>query len=92
MTNKLFLILFFLCCTCFLQAENNPIKIEYDLRKDPIDVVIVSHPKDKETLEYCIEGIRDNCSKVRRIIIVSSEKLSDNCEWFDREELPFQLK
>ena len=89
MANRLFLALFFLCFNCFVQAD--PIKVHYDLKDDPIDVVIVSHPKDKETIEYCIEGIRENCSKVRRIIVVSSERLSDNCEWFDEKDYPFSL-
>lgn len=66
-------------------------KKHYELTNDPIDVVIVTHPKDKTTLELCIDGIRRNCSEVRRIIVVSSEKLTDKCEWFDERQFPFTV-
>ncbi len=65
--------------------------IHYRLTDDPIDVVIVTHPKDKKNLSSCIRGIRKNCSNIRRIIIVSSEKLSDQAEWFDEKNFPFNI-
>lgn len=64
-------------------------KIHYPLVDDLIDVVIVCHSKDKMTLGYAIDGIRENCSKIRRVIIVSAEKLTDQAEWFNENQFPF---
>ena len=64
-------------------------KTHYSLTHDPLDVVIVTHPKDKVTLDYCIEGIRANCHQVRRVIVVSSKKLTDKAEWFNENQFPF---
>lgn len=64
-------------------------KKTYKLINDPIDVVIVSHPKDKETLDLCINGIRENGFNVRRVIVVSLERLTDNAEWFSENKFPF---
>lgn len=61
----------------------------FQLLDDPVDVVIVSHPKDKETIELCIDGIKENCSQVRRVIVVSSEPLTEKAEWFDERQYPF---
>lgn len=82
MIHYLFFVLFF----CSLHLEG---KTHYSLLDEPIDVVIVAHPKDKETLGYCIEGMKENCKKTRRIIVISSEKLTDQAEWFDENEFPF---
>jgi hypothetical protein len=87
MNKRLFLVFLFLCFNFFVHAE----KKHYHLTNDPIDVVIVAHPKDKETLKYCIDGIRENCINLGRIIVVSSEKLSDKAEWFDEKNFPFSL-
>jgi len=54
-----------------------------------IDAVIPAHPKDLETLEYCIKGIKKNVKNIRRIIVVSKSKLTDNAEWFDEALYPF---
>jgi hypothetical protein len=81
----LFLFVFF---HISLQAERKT----YVLTDAPIDVVIVSHPKDKDTLEYCIEGIRENGKNIRRIIVVSSIKLTEHAEWFDEKYFPFTIK
>lgn len=89
MVIRLFFVLFFLCFHLFAHAGN---KVYYDLVDDPIDVVIVTHPKDKETLNDCIDGLRENCSKVRRVIVVSSEKLTNKAEWFDESLFPFTKK
>ena len=86
MTYRLFFILLFLGSHLFAHAQN---ETHYSLNDDLIDVVIVTHPKDKVTLDYCIDGIRENCSKVRRVIVVSSEKLTDKAEWFDENQFPF---
>lgn len=86
--NYRFLFFFvFLCFHFFVYGE----KKHYLLHDEPIDVVIVCHPKDKETLDYCIEGIKANGQQVRRVIIVSSERLTDQAEWFDESQYPFNL-
>lgn len=54
-----------------------------------IDVVIPSIHKDKITLDLCIEGIKNNCKDVRRVIVVSSTRLTDKAEWFDEKDYPF---
>lgn len=53
-----------------------------------IDVVIPCHKKDRETLEFVIEGIKKNIH-ARRIIIISKEKLTDKAEWFNESLYPF---
>jgi hypothetical protein len=82
MRSRFFSILFFFCLHLSLQAKS------YVLENDPIDVVFVSHPKDQETLNYAIDGIRENAA-VRRIIVVSSIQLSDKAEWYDEKDFPF---
>ncbi len=57
-----------------------------------IDVVIPCHSKDCETLELCIQGIKENVHDLRRVIVVSDVKLSNNAEWFCEDNYPFSLK
>lgn len=85
---RVFAILMFLFGTSWdvIQAKN------YPLTCDPIDVVLVTHPKDKGTLDMCIEGIRKNGENIGRVIVVSSEKLSDKAEWFNEANYPFSKK
>ncbi|MBX9639986.1 MAG: hypothetical protein K2X97_09735, partial [Mycobacteriaceae bacterium] len=64
-------------------------KKHYVLANDPIDVVIVSHPKDVDTLDLCIEGIRRNGDHVGRVIVVSPQKLTEQAEWVDEKIFPF---
>ena len=91
--NRLFFILLFFSLHTSLQAKiDEPIKKHYDLVNDPIDVIIVTHPKDKETINACINGIKENCPEVRRIIHVSSERLTDQCQWFDENNFPFGIE
>lgn len=93
MNFRYLLIAFCLSLNFFVQAERNDKgKVEYHLADDPIDVVIVSHPKDKGTLDLCIDGIRENCKNIGRVIVVSSEKLTDKCEWFDEKDYPFSIE
>ncbi len=61
----------------------------YQFYKEPIDVVIPCAEKDVETLNLCIEGIKKNCSQVRRVVVVSSKRLTDQAEWFDEAGYPF---
>ena len=55
------------------------------------DVVIPAHSKDLTTLEYCIAAAKKKISGVRRVIIVSKERYSDNAEWFDESLFPFSF-
>jgi hypothetical protein len=78
------LLLIFLC------SATHPVKkVFYPFTTDPIDVVIPCHTKDLFTLDLCINGIRTQCKQVRRIIVVSQKKLTDNAEWFDESLYPF---
>ncbi|WP_068471342.1 DUF6492 family protein [Candidatus Protochlamydia phocaeensis] len=61
----------------------------YQFNLEPIDVIIPSTNKDLLTLDLCINGIRANCSQVRRIIVVSAEPLTNQAEWFDERLFPF---
>jgi hypothetical protein len=65
-------------------------KIRYSFTTDPIDVVIPCDPKDLITLDLCIDGIRRQCQQVRRVIVISKQKLTDNAEWFDERLFPFR--
>lgn len=58
-------------------------KTNYDFPNDPIDVVMIASPKDQATLDLCIQGIKDNCSRIGRIIVISSTPLTDKAEWYD---------
>ncbi len=57
-----------------------------------IDVIIPSHWKDIDTLDLCIEGIRNRVKDVRRIIVVSKDKMTDNAEHFPESAFPFSLE
>lgn len=54
-----------------------------------IDVVIPCHEKDIRTLELAIEGIKKYGTGIRRVITVSSKRLTDKAEWFDEASYPF---
>jgi len=72
------------------EAKITPQLKKYTFKNDRIDVVIVAHPKDKGTIDMCADGIRKNCAeKVGRVIVVSSEPLSDKTEWYDEKNYPF---
>jgi hypothetical protein len=61
---------------------------QYHFTNEPIDVVIPSVGKDLETLELCIQGIQENCA-IRRVIVISAQRLTDKAEWFDENQFPF---
>ncbi len=67
-------------------------RIQFQFTKDPIDVVIPCTLKDKETLELCIAGIRQNCKGVRRIIVVSKDRLTKKAEWYNETKYPFKMQ
>lgn len=57
-----------------------------------IDVIIPAHEKDIETLDICIEGIQNNVKDVRRIIVVSKDKLTDSAEFYPESNFSFSLE
>lgn len=65
---------------------------QYPIALEPIDVVIVCHPKDMRTLDLAIAGIRNYGHNIRRVIVVSETRLTDNAEWFDEAKYPFTRK
>ncbi len=85
-------ILYLLLAALFSKTIEASEQKKYPVIIEPIDVVIPCVKKDLETLDYCIEGIRKNVQNVRRIIIVSSSKLTDKAEWFDEKKYPFQAR
>lgn len=87
-----FLFFFMTCFSAFSWDTHSFEKVVYDLHTDPIDVVIPCAPKDVLTLEKCIEGIQKNGKNIRRIIVVSKEKLTSSAEWFSEELFPFSKK
>ncbi len=56
---------------------------------DPIDVIFVCHPKDLRTLNLAIAGIKQNGEHIRRVIVISREKLTDLAEWYNETDYPF---
>ena len=79
---------FFLLIASTLQALPFPLHFT----NDPIDVVIPSTDKDLETLDLCIAGIRENCPKIRRVIVISAKPMTDQAEWFNEADYPFSIK
>jgi hypothetical protein len=63
--------------------------VVYTFEKAPVDVVILCIRKDARTLDLCIKGIKKNGKYVRRIIVISPEKLTKLAEWFDEAKFPF---
>jgi len=63
--------------------------ISYSLKGEPIDVVIPAHPKDLMKLEFAIKGIKKYGKNVRRVIVVSAEKYTDEAEWICEGIYPF---
>jgi hypothetical protein len=80
-----FIFLFCLFCVSAFGFE----KVRYPLSAEPIDVVIPCAKKDAEKLPCCIEGIRKWGENVRRVIVISEEKLTEEAEWFDEKKFPF---
>lgn len=62
---------------------------KYAFKQTQIDTVITASAIDQETLEPCIDGIKENGKNVRRIVVVSDKKLTDKAEWFDSSLYPF---
>lgn len=64
-------------------------KVDYTFSADPIDVVIPCHNKDAAHLNVTIDSIRQYVDGIRKIIVISSEKFTDNAEWIDEKIFPF---
>ncbi len=62
---------------------------QYHFNYEPIDVIIPCRSKDIRTLNHCIWGIRNNCSQIRRIIVISEIPLTNEAEWLDECFFPF---
>ncbi len=60
--------------------------------RESIDVIIPAAEKDLGTLDLCIKGIRQNCSQVKRVIVISNRKLTDQAEWFNEKKFPFSIQ
>ena len=86
---RAFYFILFLICYCNVNAFE---KVTYPFVNEPIDVMIPAVAKDIDTLNLCIEGIRENCKQVRRIIVVSDKRLTTKAEWFDEKRFPFDKK
>lgn len=87
----LWLCYFLLLCTGYIEAHFG-IKKQYELTDEPLDVVIPTATKDIVTLELAIQGIKENCPEVRRIIVVSDKRLTECAEWVDEAIYPFSKK
>ena len=61
----------------------------YEFTNEPIDVVIPSVEKDLETLDLCIEGIKQHGKSIRNIYVVSDKPLMRKAIWFDEKKYPF---
>ncbi len=61
----------------------------YSFYDEPIDVVIPCAEKDLLTLNSCISGIRTYGKNVRRVIVISDCKMTEEAEWFDEKNYPF---
>lgn len=57
-----------------------------------LDVVIPVHKKDLSILEYAIAHAKKNIAGVRRVIVVSKERCSNNAEWFGEDKFPFSFQ
>jgi hypothetical protein len=64
-------------------------KTTYTFCNDPIDVVIPCHPKDAMCLEKTIQSIQKYVKDIRRIIVISSSRITDTAEWVDEKIFPF---
>lgn len=80
------------CCRVLFGTEASFSKVHYAFASEPIDVVIPCAPKDAKTLSLCIDGIRQYGKNIRRVIVVSSKKLTEKAEWINESVYPFSKK
>jgi hypothetical protein len=88
---KFFSVFFTFCFPLYAQELENVFqeKVVYDFSNEPIDVVIPCSVKDKDLLDLCIKGIRENGKNINRIIVVSEKLFTNEAEWFDEKNYPF---
>ena len=80
-------------CLIFLSCAIHAIeKVNYQVHDGPHRCRHPLRSKDQVTLNLCIDGIRKQCQQVRRIIVVSQKRLTENAEWFDESLFPFQQR
>lgn len=75
------------CCLCSfsaLYAEKT-----FNLRPYPIDVIIPAAEKDKASLSRCIKSIRMFGYDIRRIIVISKDRYTNEAEWIPESAFPF---
>lgn len=65
------------------------VKVEYLFDKDPIDVVIPCHEKDRGKLPLVIDSVKKNVIGLRNIIVVSAYPYTDQAAWFNEANFPF---
>jgi hypothetical protein len=56
-----------------------------------LDVVIPCHPKDREILSACIQGVLNHVWDQGQIYVVSKEHLTDDALWIPESLYPFTL-
>lgn len=57
----------------------------------PVDVVIPCTDKDKGALILAIDGVKSYVADLRRIIVISKERITSEAEWFPESAFPFQI-
>jgi len=85
-----FISLLLLISSCIASEPSNA-QTTYQFIDEPIDVVIPAVEKDQIMLQYCIEGIKRNCKNIRRVIVVSPIRLTNDAEWFNENDYPFSI-
>src|SRR3989338_866531 len=91
MDKQVFGLFFGIICITVVAGVFAEGKKNYSLIPEPVDVIIPCSEKDRDSLEYCIEGIRQQ-EEVRRIIVVSKERITKNAEWFPEDRFPFTCR
>jgi hypothetical protein len=83
---------FFCLIAYFFVGNSTLIAMFFAFSDHPIDVVIPCVEKDLSTLNLCIRGIRENGVNIRRIIVVSKKRLTEEAEWFNESNYPFSFQ
>lgn len=85
------IIIFLSLLSIQMTLSNKLKKQHYSFINEPIDIVIPCVQKDSFLLNQCIHGIQMYCENIRRIIVVSPKKYTDEAEWFDESNFPFTM-
>ena len=56
-----------------------------------IDVIIPAHEKDIDTLDLCIDAVKNNVNRLGKVYVISRERLTENAEWIPESEFPFSI-